>query len=41
MRQSSKESSAVSEAWLPIFLILRVTLKPFTSVGKVTSEMPP
>ena len=41
MRQSSKKSTAVSEERLPTFSSLRETSKPGTSVGKVTSEMPP
>ena len=40
MRQSSKNSSAVSLDQLPIFFSFLLTWKPFTSVGKVTIEMP-
>ena len=41
MRQPSKKSSAVSDAWLPTFSSFLLTLKPLVSVGKRRIEMPP
>ena len=40
-RQSSKNSSAVSDAHQPIFLSLRPTVKPGVSFSTSSSEMPP
>ena len=39
-RTSSKTSSAVSEEWLPIFSIVRPTLKPGVSVGTMIWLIP-